>query len=272
MSKKREHSDFNYELDGNIQVTPFLCEIPVTTASSIHVPRELKSSYTNFETLSVEYISSRIKEGFTCVDVGANFGFYTTLLSQWVGPKGHVSAFEPDPNTLPILERNIKNLLNVNVIPRAVSNRTELVNFFHTTDFVNSSTNKNIPFKEKSEIIPIPNIEATTLDEYFDNNEEVNFIKIDIQGDDIKALIGARNLIKRSSDITLLVEWAPYWMLSAGYNILDLPNTLNDLGFKSLTVIDDYNKKISTPYEFVSEVKRTNNIRRFCNLFAEVKM
>src|ERR1700761_4651312 len=45
-----------------------------------------------------------------CVDIGANIGLHTTLLSQLVGESGQVYAFEPVPANLELLRCNL--LLN----------------------------------------------------------------------------------------------------------------------------------------------------------------
>ena len=38
-----------------------------------------------------------LSPGDVAVDVGANIGIYTQLLSRWVGPTGLVHSFEPSP-------------------------------------------------------------------------------------------------------------------------------------------------------------------------------
>ena len=43
-----------------------------------------------------------------CLDIGANIGWYTTLLQKIVGQKGSVHAFEPVPKTFSLLEKNAK--------------------------------------------------------------------------------------------------------------------------------------------------------------------
>jgi hypothetical protein len=49
-----------------------------------------------------------VTPGMTVVDVGANFGYYTLLFGQAVGPSGHVIAIEPAPSTAAILARTIE--------------------------------------------------------------------------------------------------------------------------------------------------------------------
>jgi FkbM family methyltransferase len=38
-----------------------------------------------------------VRRGDVVFDIGANFGWFTTLFAQWVGDTGHVHAFEPVP-------------------------------------------------------------------------------------------------------------------------------------------------------------------------------
>src|SRR5581483_5730023 len=40
-----------------------------------------------------------VRPGDVVIDVGANYGWFTTLFAQAVGPTGHVYAFEPVPAT-----------------------------------------------------------------------------------------------------------------------------------------------------------------------------
>ncbi|HQZ83190.1 MAG TPA: hypothetical protein PLR83_08220 [Pyrinomonadaceae bacterium] len=48
-----------------------------------------------------------IRKGDICLDVGANFGWYTTMMAMLAGPDGEVHSFEPVPTTYRQLERNV---------------------------------------------------------------------------------------------------------------------------------------------------------------------
>ena len=63
-----------------------------------------------------------LQPGDTVFDVGAHVGVYTLFLSQKVGPLGRVIAFEPAPENLASLGRNISRngLTNVVVVPLAL--------------------------------------------------------------------------------------------------------------------------------------------------------
>lgn len=48
-----------------------------------------------------------VKPMMYCVDVGANIGYFSILMSKLVGPHGRVEAFEPAPNNFELLKKNI---------------------------------------------------------------------------------------------------------------------------------------------------------------------
>src|SRR5215469_11112259 len=51
-----------------------------------------------------------ISPGDTVLDIGANIGVYSRMLSRCVGPQGTVYAFEPIPHTFDFLSNNIRKL------------------------------------------------------------------------------------------------------------------------------------------------------------------
>src|SRR5215211_7151148 len=63
--------------------------------------------------------------GDTVFDVGANYGVYSLVLGQEVGPSGRVHAFEPGEEALAQLRRNValNPQLNVDSVPAALSDR-----------------------------------------------------------------------------------------------------------------------------------------------------
>jgi ubiquinone/menaquinone biosynthesis C-methylase UbiE len=61
----------------------------------------------------IEYIKKNVKPGMFALDIGANIGFYTVLLSKMVGREGRVIAFEPDVKNFNFLKRITKKFKNV---------------------------------------------------------------------------------------------------------------------------------------------------------------
>jgi FkbM family methyltransferase len=77
----------------------------------------------------LKIISYLVKPGDIAIDIGANVGLYTKILSELVGPDGRVYSIEPFPSTFEILCYNIKKLHldNVEPINVAVSDSESIV-------------------------------------------------------------------------------------------------------------------------------------------------
>jgi FkbM family methyltransferase len=54
-----------------------------------------------------QFIAARMKDGAVVLDVGANFGYYTLLMSDLIGPSGKCIAFEPNPGVAAKLRKTI---------------------------------------------------------------------------------------------------------------------------------------------------------------------
>lgn len=69
----------------------------------------------------------QVLPGTVAIDIGANIGYCTLLLSRLVGPQGHVFAIEPSPEIRARLEAQLalNGIANVTVIPCGISDRTE---------------------------------------------------------------------------------------------------------------------------------------------------
>ncbi|HRB19573.1 MAG TPA: FkbM family methyltransferase [Chitinophagales bacterium] len=72
----------------------------------------------------IELLHKNIRKGDIVLDIGANIGFYTQLLSDLVGENGKVYAFEPDKKNYSYLQQNTGQLKNVAFFHKAVSNKT----------------------------------------------------------------------------------------------------------------------------------------------------
>ena len=50
-------------------------------------------------------LKQNIYQGNTVLDIGANIGYYTLIMSKLVGSTGKVYAFEPEPKNFEILKK-----------------------------------------------------------------------------------------------------------------------------------------------------------------------
>lgn len=144
-----------------------------------------------------------VKAGDLVVDVGANIGYVTLLLSRMVGEEGAVYSIEPVPETFDLLSRNVSklNLTNVRLVNSAVSSHAGKAvmtipryasggeNFYesHLTDTHKQDDERTVE------------VSLVTLDEVLaDVIDRIAFVKIDVEGHELSVLQGARRLVEAS--------------------------------------------------------------------------
>jgi len=182
------------------------------------------------------FMIRELKQGDNVIDIGANVGLMTLLLAKVVGPAGSIISFEPGPISFALLKLNtlINGYKNITLINKAVSSTSGIENLYicPTGESDNQVSITDLDWKDEVRIgIPI---ETVSLDDYFlsENNLKIDFIKIDTQGGEYKALQGMQNLLIRNRDIRLIVEYAPYLPLWKDLEPQSFFRFIRSLGFK----------------------------------------
>lgn len=155
----------------------------------------------------VKVLEELIRPGWTAIDVGANIGYFTLLMTNRVGPQGKVIAFEPLAENFRILQENIKLNGHANVVAEnlALMSRTERIELRSATlGAITWVASVNI---DQSSAVESQSVEAVALDEYVQKNGivKVDFLKIDVEGSEASMLEGATNVLNRYQP-TLLIE------------------------------------------------------------------
>jgi FkbM family methyltransferase len=163
------------------------------------------------------------KEGNVVVDVGAHIGAYTIVGSKRVGPNGKVVAIEADPDNFDVLNRNIQlnKLSNVIALNYAAYSKEKEIKLYLPSGAGGSSYTKyNTIMSDRAHEEKFVQVKGNTLDYLLQSNtvklEEVNWIKIDVEGAEYEVLKGAKDIFSKCTNITLLVE---IHNLSAGHNL-----------------------------------------------------
>lgn len=147
-------------------------------------------------------------EGGVVLEAGANVGAYTVLFAQWVGPRGHVYAFEPVPAIARALARQLR--LNrvadrVTVVQSALSGRDGSVSLL--APGMVGINRVALPEDHAGERITVP---AITIDTFCARQEvRPSLIKIDVEGAELEVLRGARQTLGVEKRPNVFVEWHP---------------------------------------------------------------
>ena len=147
------------------------------------------------------------------IEVGGHIGYLSQYFSSLVGQQGRVIVFEPGSNNIPYIVKNTEGLPNVDLLLKGVSNFSGTAIFYeeNITGQTNSldgnfSGAEAVAKSHYREAEKIQNkISVTTLDDYIQSAKILpNFLKIDVEGCDLKVLQGASECLK--SCRALMVE------------------------------------------------------------------
>jgi FkbM family methyltransferase len=195
-----------------------------------------------FEPCESEYIKRTVKEGWSVLDIGANIGYYTLMFAKLVRDKGTVYAFEPDPETFRLLERNVRANCygNVRLFQKALSNLNENTRLFRDRKMPTQNSLSNVAATTEH-----VNVHAVRLDDVDELKDvHISFIKMDIEGSELKALQGMQNLIRRHKSLRLMIEFFPLALNASGTAPEELLKYLRDLEF-DISLIDSTRNTIT---------------------------
>ncbi|HQG74003.1 MAG: FkbM family methyltransferase [Kiritimatiellia bacterium] len=149
-------------------------------------------------------LSRLVSKGDTAVDVGANIGYYLLLLARLVGSEGKVIAVEPSRENLPELKRNIaeNKLSNVELHEVAAGSERGTVGFMSG---INGRITTATATVDQVPLVPLDDIISTRVD----------FLKMDVEGAEGRALAGAQELVRRWHPV-IFVEIHPHMLGAFG--------------------------------------------------------
>ena len=145
----------------------------------------------NYEPL-LNNCSKFLKKNDIALDIGANQGIYSLAFSKSVEQNGSVISVEPFKAMIKCLENNIaiNNLKNIKIYQKVISDKNGLETLYFDQGTVSASITKDFQSKNKLDV------ESITIDEICSQYPKIDFIKIDIEGAELKALKGAKVTLK----------------------------------------------------------------------------
>ena len=170
-----------------------------------------------------------VKTGDAVIDIGANIGVYSKILSELVGPDGHVYSIEPFPPTFEILCYNVRKLRldNVEPVNVAISDSQAVVTMSLPYDSSGTETHYRasiVTARPKEGKIKTANVQATTIDSRFLSvSGTISFIKCDVEGHELACIKGAAKFLAQSQPAWLIeVSGEPDNMDSAAHSVFKI--------------------------------------------------
>lgn len=162
-------------------------------------------------------LGGSIPSGGAYIDVGANIGYFSVLLSRLAGNGGIVHSFEPEPGNFALLKRNIdgNGCSNVKLYDCALGETEDVLSLglYKASNRGRHSLLKN--FGHGTVSVPVKRLDALV-----EGDAPIAFMKVDVEGFELPVLRGAERLLPQVQN--LVIEFSPGLMAEAHLDVAEL--------------------------------------------------
>ena len=205
-----------------------------------------------------DFLFKNIKNGMTVVDAGANIGAYSIIMSKLVSENGKVIAFEPDKRNINLFKKSVKlnSCQNIKIHEALLSDKSGNKEIFLDNNYFGNSTiiRDAIPTKlfEKN-IVPSISLDDVIIKE----NIKIDFMKVNIEGSELKFIEGAKATIEKYKPKILMEYFHDRltklndfnhdnflnYFRDIGYDIKPLGHTLDEYSNQTLKELSQFKEK-----------------------------
>jgi FkbM family methyltransferase len=152
------------------------------------------------------FLKNIVRNGDTVVDIGANLGYYSRNLSEWVGQGGRVISYEPVKPVFNVLSKNVSKCKNVELRPFALGENESDIELGNMTKSAIGyiATGSHFVMEEgKSSSEELVTFTAKMKDARleFKSIGKVDLIKCDVEGYEVKILSHLSKYIEKVQPI-----------------------------------------------------------------------
>ncbi|MGC4022145.1 MAG: FkbM family methyltransferase [Cyclobacteriaceae bacterium] len=190
--------------------------------------------FTGTEWKSYEKLFSLCQPSFHVLDIGANIGYTSLVMSTLVG-NGAVVGFEPDPFSYQQLLQNYKKNPEIKVKCLNVGLGEKSSSAFLEERLVTCRGANRIAVGDTKGI----EIKLETLDTIFTelNFKTLELIKIDVEGYELKILKGGKSILSQFKP-TLFIEVDESNLRDQGDSAYGLISFLSEIGYNTFVQVD----------------------------------
>lgn len=194
--------------------------------------------------------------GMDVLDIGAQVGYHTLLLSKLVGEDGTVLAVEASPANYDLLLRNMSvnaatNVTALNVAASDMRGQLDL-----SIDPRNLGAHRIVVDKSVKTTVSVP---ANTIDDIVQSRDvHPRFLKMDIEGSELAALRGMSKLLD-TPDLVILAELNRIALTQMGARPVQLLAELEATGF-ALFLIEHGGLRAVTVADLVAASEYRDNV------------
>lgn len=243
-----------------------------------------------YEEYELNKFLENVKEDSIIIDIGACYGQYA-LTSAKKAYKGMVIAVEANPYNFSLLRKGVdintddnnilsnKNVICVNKALSDIEGKAELS--MPDTHPEGGSLYLNINMQYGFQKIEKMMVDVTTLDKLLDDlkdigminfdHSNIDMIKIDVEGNEMKVLRGAKKVLEQSKNLKILTEFSTDMIKSSGEDPRELLQLLLDrfkevkiLSFEEIPMVTDTTNNIIDKNNIDVKAEMGHHANLFC--------
>ena len=196
-----------------------------------------------WEPTSWRAMRAHLQGGATFVDVGAQIGYYSLKAAPVVGPRGHVIAVEPNPETVAKLENNIRasGAKVIAIAPVACSDAEAALDLLAAPAANTGETSlSKVNASQAGAPVATYKVRARPLDDIVRESgvSRVDVIKIDVEGAEYLVLKGSQQTMAQYHPI-VLVEMIDHQLQQMGSSAAQVREFFRAQGYTERHTVGD---------------------------------
>ncbi len=184
-----------------------------------------------YDKIDSSIVRALVRRGNSAIDIGANLGWYTTLISKSVGHGGKVISIEPLPEIFNLLKKNIEINKMDNCIPLNIAISDYIgkgeIHFFSGEPDTHSSLNTLGRSNYRKIMVQVDTVD--NLCESYGLNPD--FIKIDVEGAERELIQGASRTLRDTKPV-LMIEFNLGTTSASGYDSRTLLQMIKEYDYR----------------------------------------
>ena len=165
-----------------------------------------------WESWLTQCLARIIHPGSVCIDVGANFGYYTLMMSELCGIEGRTISVEPNPELCNCLK--LSQCIHgwpFEIIEAALSNKKGSTALIVPAAYPGNAsiTSAHTPENGKTSKIRVRTLTVDDLVQELNLNK-VDVIKIDVEGVEPLVIEGMQHTIASNPGLQIVMEYSPF--------------------------------------------------------------
>jgi len=180
------------------------------------------------------FLKKIVKQGDTCLDIGANVGYYSHFLCKYAGKSGKVYAVEPIPDFRAVLMKNIPSKYRKNYVlfPFALGGQEKKIEMGLPIvgGVIHHGMTHVIEKGKDNSIAQTFEVEMKIPDKLFGEIEKLDFVKCDVEGYEYFVFSNMKETFNKHKPIVQCELGSEYkkdtvdLMKSLGYEVYALEN------------------------------------------------